>query len=66
VWGEVWVILNRDVMFDVEVDVSRNMMNSRMGYFWISDHDLFWWVFGVWMDCADERYVYFDLEAMLA
>jgi hypothetical protein len=42
------------------------MMNSRMGYFWISDHDLFWWVFGVWMDCADERYVYFDLGAMLA
>jgi hypothetical protein len=44
-WGELWVIFNRDVMFHVEVDIGRNMMNSRMGYFWIGDRDLFWWVY---------------------
>jgi hypothetical protein len=43
-WGELWVISNRDVTFNVEVDIGRNMMNSRMGYFWIGDHDLFWQV----------------------
>jgi hypothetical protein len=32
-WGELWVVLNRDVTFNFEVDISRNMMNSRMGYF---------------------------------
>jgi hypothetical protein len=31
--GELWVILNGDVMFNVEVDIGGNMMNSRMGYF---------------------------------
>jgi hypothetical protein len=40
-WGELWVISNGDVTFNVEVDISRNMMNSRMGYFWIGDRDLF-------------------------
>jgi hypothetical protein len=44
-WGELWVVSNRDVMINVEVDISRNMMNSRMGYFWIGDHDLFPWVY---------------------
>jgi hypothetical protein len=40
-WGELWIVSNRDVMFNVEVDIGGNMMNSRMGYFWIGDHDLF-------------------------
>jgi hypothetical protein len=40
-WGELWVVLNRHVTFNVEVDVGRNMMNSRIGYFWINKHDLF-------------------------
>jgi hypothetical protein len=44
-WGELWVVSNRHVMFNIEVDVSGNMMNSRMGYFWIGDHDLFQWVY---------------------
>jgi hypothetical protein len=41
-WGELWVVSNWDVTFNVEVDIGRNMMNSRMGYFWIGDRDLFW------------------------
>jgi hypothetical protein len=40
-WGELWVILNRDVTFNVEVNIGGNMMNLRMGYFWIGDRDLF-------------------------
>jgi hypothetical protein len=40
-WGELWIILNRYVTFNVEVDVGGTMINLRMGYFWISDHDLF-------------------------
>jgi hypothetical protein len=40
-WGELWVVSNRDVTFNVEVDIGGNMMNSRMGYFWIGDRDLF-------------------------
>jgi hypothetical protein len=43
-WGELWIIPNRDVTFNVEVGISGNMMNSRMGYFWIGDRDLFWQV----------------------
>jgi hypothetical protein len=40
-WGELWVVLNRHVTFNTKIDVGGNMMNSRMGYFWISDCDLF-------------------------
>jgi hypothetical protein len=44
-WGELWVLSNRDVTFNVKVNVSGNMMNLRMGYFWISDRELFWQVY---------------------
>jgi hypothetical protein len=30
-WGELWVVLNRHVTFNIEINVSGNMMNSRMG-----------------------------------
>jgi hypothetical protein len=30
-WGELWIISNRHVTFNVKVDVGRNIMNSRMG-----------------------------------
>jgi hypothetical protein len=30
-WGELWVVSNRHVTINIEIDVSRNMMNSRMG-----------------------------------
>jgi hypothetical protein len=30
-WGELWVVLNRHVTFNIEVEVSRNMMNLGMG-----------------------------------
>jgi hypothetical protein len=50
-WGELWVVSNRHVMINVDVDVGGNMMNSRMGYFWISDHDslrrVYWSVNGL-------------------
>jgi hypothetical protein len=43
--GELWVVSNRDVTFNVEVDIGGNMMNLRMGYFSIGDRDLFWQVY---------------------
>jgi hypothetical protein len=39
-WGELWVVSNRGVTFNVEVNIGGNVMNSRMGYFWIGDRDL--------------------------
>jgi hypothetical protein len=39
-WGELWVVSNRDVTFNVEVDIGGNMMKSRMSHFWIGDRDL--------------------------
>jgi hypothetical protein len=44
-WGELWVVSNRHVMINVNVNVGGNMMSSRMGHFWISDRDLFWRVY---------------------
>jgi hypothetical protein len=44
-WGKLWVILNRHVTFNIKIDVGGNVMNSRMGYFWISDCVLFWQVY---------------------
>jgi hypothetical protein len=30
-WGELWVVLNRHVTINIEINVGRNMMNLRMG-----------------------------------
>jgi hypothetical protein len=40
-WGELWVVSNRHVTFNIEVNVGGNMINSRMGYFWIGDSESF-------------------------
>jgi hypothetical protein len=44
-WEELWVVSNRDVTFNGEINIGGSMMNLRMDSFWIGGCDLFWQVY---------------------